>query len=183
MDWEANTILIHSPKTRAVGKFARLVPIFPQLKPYLERMFDNAEEGELYVFPKLRLNTNPGTSAKKFVEKAKQKLWTNFFNSIRASAETDLMDQNGLRKACQWAGNSPATAMKNYALTRNTDFVDAGEQVIKSDAERASKVEQKPNKKRTEENQRSPQCVLVDDIGLEPTTSTMSTRSNCLFPR
>ena len=59
-------------------------PIFPRLKPYLERMFDNAEEGELYVFPKLRLNTNPGTSAKKFVEKAKQKLWTNFFNSIRA---------------------------------------------------------------------------------------------------
>ena len=100
------------------------------------------------------------------------------------------MDQFGLRKACQWAGNSPATAMKNYALTRNTDFVDAGEQVIKSDAksdailaadakcaaERASTTEQKPNKKRTAENGRSLQCVLVDDIGLEPTTSSMSTR-------
>ena len=42
-----------------------------------------------------------------------------------ASAETDLMDEFGLRKACQWAGNSPATAMKNYALVRKTDFVDA----------------------------------------------------------
>ncbi len=46
--------------------------------------------------------------------------------SLRASAETDLMDVYGLRRACQWAGNSAATAMKNYAQVRSTDFDDAG---------------------------------------------------------
>ena len=99
------------------------------------------------------------------------------------------MDEFGLRRACQWAGNSPSTAMKNYALVRKTDFVDDGSIVIKSDAksdansacdaksdaEPASMPEQKPNKKRTVENGESSQCVSVGDIGLEPTTSTMST--------
>ena len=190
VDWANNTLLIHSPKTRKIGKSARLVPILPPLKTWLVLAFDQREEGESYVFPKLRLNTNPGTSAKKFVLKAEQQVWNNFFNSLRASAETDLMDEYGLRKACQWAGNSPATAMKNYALVRKTDFVDDGNSVTKSDAksdaidaadaksdaERASTAEQRPNKKRTAENQRSLQCVVVDDIGLEPTTSSMSTR-------
>jgi len=65
----------------------------------------------------------------------------------------------GLRRGCQWTGNSPATAMKNYALVRKTNFVNAGEVARKSDAVQASMVEQKPNKKRTAENDRSLQCV------------------------
>ena len=164
--------------------------VFDTLKPYLETMFFNAADGEMYVFPKLRLNSNPGTSAKKIVTKSKQELWPNFFNSLRASTLTDLMDQHGLRKACKWAGNSAAVAMKCYALTRSDDFDDNGQQGqetsiksdailpadAKSDAIPASTTEQKPNKKRTVENHGSLQCVPVDDIGLEPTTSSMSTR-------
>ena len=93
------------------------------------------------------------------------------------------MDKWGLRKACQWAGNNPATAMKNYALVRKTDFVDAGEAQkvdaksdaidavdAKSDAEPASVMEQNPNEKSTEGNQRSLPCSEVGAEGLEPPT-------------
>ena len=80
--------------------------------------------------------------------------------------------------------------MKNYALVRKTDFVDAGEKGTKadaksdaidvvdakSDADSASTMEQNSNKKSTEGNQRSLPRIPVDDIGLEPTTSSMSTR-------
>ena len=170
-----------------------MVPIFDSFRPYLEQAFDAAVDGELYVFPTLRLNTNPGTSAKKIVIKAKQELWKNFFNSIRASAETDLMDEFGLRRACQWAGNSPATAMKNYALTRNTDFKDEGKSVRKSDAKsdainardaksdaardstRENGGSGTPTKKALSSMLRADSANSVDDIGLEPTTSTMST--------
>ena len=98
---------------------------------WLEKAFGDAEEGELYVFPSLRLNSNLSTTAKKIVLRAKVepwigKTWVNFFNSLRASTETDLMDKHGLRRACQWAGNSAATAMKNYALVRKSDFQGAG---------------------------------------------------------
>lgn len=74
------------------------------------------------------------------------KIWSKFFNALRASTETDLMDEFGIRKACQWAGNSAATAMKNYALVRKTDFTDARYSAVnksdaKSDAEPASTQE------------------------------------------
>ena len=68
-------------------------------------------------------------------------------------AETNLMDEYGLRRACQCAGDS----LKNDALVRKTDFVDDGNSAsksdaicaaeAKSDAIRASTTEQKPNKK------------------------------------
>ena len=195
VDWEESKILIHSPKTRHLGKSARWVPIFPSLRKYLEPAFEEAraasETGairETRVFPTLATNTNPSTTAKKIVKRAKlerwpDSTWCNFFNSLRASTETDLMDKYGLRKACQWAGNNPATAMKNYALVRKTDFVDAGEAQkadaksdaietvdAKSDAEPASVTEQKPNEKSTEENLRSLPCSEVGAEGLEPPT-------------
>ncbi len=102
------------------------------------------------------------------------------------------MDQYGLRRACQWSGNSASTAMKTYALVKKCDFEDVGmaEKVdakcdaksdaisavdAKCDAESASTTEQKPRKKSTVENSNSLPCISVGDIGLEPTTSTMST--------
>jgi hypothetical protein len=35
------------------------------------------------------------------------------------------MDQIELRRACAWVGNSAAVAMKNHALLKRTDSIDA----------------------------------------------------------
>ena len=191
VDFEKNTILIHSPKTKSIGKSARKVPLFPALSDYLESEFQAARKSslngrvrDLHVFPTLHLHSNLGVEAKRIVLNAKiepwlEKTWPNFFNSIRASAETDLMDQYGLRRACQWSGNSASTAMKTYALVKKCDFEDVGmaEKVdakcdaisavdAKSDAESASTTEQKPRKKSTVENSNSLPCISVGDIGL-----------------
>ena len=206
VDWDNNQMLIHSPKTRRIGKSARLVPIFPEVAACLKRLLDSDQANKEYVFNKLRNDTNPGTMAKKIVKRAKLEPWKNFFNSLRATAETDLMDEYGLRRACQWAGNSAGTAMKNYALVKKTDFTDAGTQSstkiaepkgsqpaqksdaksdaindfdAKSDAESSGtdshEFAQTQAKNALPQNHLEGQCVLVDDIGLEPTTSTMST--------
>lgn len=131
IDWSENRLLLHSPKTRKIGKSARYVPIFPLLAKWLGALYDEAEKGEIYVFPRLRTHTNLATTAAKYVKKAKiepwtDRAWANFWNSLRASTETDLMDQYGLRRACQWSGNTSATAEKNYALVRKSDFNDLG---------------------------------------------------------
>src|SRR5581483_8650202 len=40
VDWERGRFLVHSPKTEHhEGKGERWVPIFPELKPYLEAVF------------------------------------------------------------------------------------------------------------------------------------------------
>ena len=86
------------------------------------------------------------------------------------------MDEHGLRLACQWAGNSAATAMKNYALVRNTDFDDSGRSKddAKSHAESASVTKQA-----TWENtgigdspslQETRRVDQVGQAGLEPAT-------------
>lgn len=192
IDWEQNTILIHSPKTRHLGKSARLVPIFESLEPRLSKAFDDAVAGEIYVFPKLRLHTNLGKSAGDILTKAKLRVWPKFFNALRASTETDLMDEYGLRRACQWAGNSPATAMKNYAMVRKTDFADAGvsdglraqkvdaksDAIVASDAKsdaalasvRGNGGSENPIKKAPPSTVRAQGCLSVGVEGLEPPT-------------
>ena len=127
-----------------------------------------------------------GVAARKIVVKAKVKPWSNFFNTLRASAETDLMDEFGLRKACQWAGNSPATAVKNYALVRHTDFQDEGSRGSESDAKSdaisaadakndaaqdstvAHGTTQTPIKNAPASTAETHGYVLVGDEGLEP---------------
>ncbi len=206
VDWANNQMLIHSPKTRRIGKSARMVPIFPDVRACLEELMNSDEAAKDYVFSKLRHDSNPGTMAKKIVKRANIEPWKNFFNSLRATAETDLMDEFGLRRACQWAGNSAGTAMKNYALVKKTDFTDSGTQLpmekpateeprtAQKSAAKSAAINEVDAKSDAESsgtdshefafNQRKNalpqiclegQCVLVDDIGLEPTTSTMST--------
>ena len=126
------------------------------------------------VFPDLRRHSNLGKVGADIVESAKLNPWSNFWNSLRASAETDLMDQYGLRRACMWSGNSAATAMQNYALVRNTDYDDSGNaSKIKSDAltdqigaERSKSPTKNPVNQMTH-------GVLMGDTGLEPVTSTL----------
>ena len=131
INFEANTVLIRDVKR----KKERLVPIFPLLAPHLRVQFENAEAGEIYIFPELRRHTNLSTTATKFVERLGLPVWDKFWNTLRASCETDFMDTYGLRKACQWIGNSPIIAMKHYALMKKSDYIDAGEITVpKSDA-------------------------------------------------
>ena len=159
-----------------MGQSFRMTPIFSDLRENLESKSEEARKNSPYqrvrdltVLPTLHSHSNPSTTAKKIV--------------LRASTETDLMDAHGLRRACQWAGNSAATAMKNYALVRKSDFQDIGT-AGKSDAkcaaidasdakcaaESASTTEQKPHKNSTVENGRSLPCMTVGVEGLEPPT-------------
>ena len=190
--WDRNQMLIHSPKTRRIGKFARLVPVFDCLKPYLVKLKASQAAGEKYVFAMLRQTGNPSTTAKKIVKRAGHEPWKNFFNAIRASAECDLMDDYGIRKAVMWAGNSVTTAMKNYRVVKKTDFDDSGinaseKSDAKSDAVFDSDAKNDADPASTELHQiaktqkKNGQCqipletltVSMGDTGLEPVTSTL----------
>ena len=70
VDWDQNTILIHSPKTRRIGKSARRVPLFDSLYPLLSEMRNHVASDEQFVFPKLHCHSNISTTGKKLVERA-----------------------------------------------------------------------------------------------------------------
>ena len=55
VDWERDRFTVHSPKTEHhEGKESRVVPIFAELRPYLEAVWEEAEEGAVYVITRYR---------------------------------------------------------------------------------------------------------------------------------
>src|SRR5690606_10094849 len=53
--WDRDRMRVTAPKTEHhEGKGTRLVPIFPELRPYLEAAYDAAEPGSEYVITRYR---------------------------------------------------------------------------------------------------------------------------------
>jgi integrase len=54
IDWANNRLTITSPKTEHCGQPTRVVPLFPELRSWLEEAFDAAEPGSEFVVSKHR---------------------------------------------------------------------------------------------------------------------------------
>lgn len=117
--WHRYGFLVHSPKTEHhYGKAQRLVPIFAKLRPYLLKAYQEREPGSEYVIAKHRLESlNLRQQFERIIERAGLKLWPRLFQNLRASRETELMDEFSLKTVCGWIGNSPAVAAKHYMMT------------------------------------------------------------------
>ena len=124
VDWERNRFRVDSPKT---GE--RWVPIFPELRPYLEGCFELAEEGAVHVITRYRdSNANLRTTFTKIIRRAGEKPWPKLFHNLRASRETELAADYPIHVVCQWIGNTAAIAAKHYLTVREEDYERAAEQ-------------------------------------------------------
>ena len=57
VDWERGRITVPSPKTaHHEGKQSRLIPLFPELKPHLEAVWEQTEPGAEYIITRYRNN-------------------------------------------------------------------------------------------------------------------------------
>ena len=117
-------MLVHSPKTEHhEGKESRVVPIFTELRPYLEAAWEEAEEGATYVITRYRdKNANLRTQLLRIIAKAGLKPWPKLFQNLRATRETELADQYPIKTVCEWIGNSPAIAAEHYLQVTDEHF-------------------------------------------------------------
>ena len=124
IDWEDGRMIVQSPKTEAhEGHGSRIVPLFPELKPYLERAFDRAPEGAEYVVTKSRdSGVNWRTTLEKIIGRAGLVPWERPFQNLRASKETELAQAYPLHTASAWIGNSALVAAKHYLTVREEDY-------------------------------------------------------------
>ena len=83
----------------------RVVPIFPELRPYLAECFDAATRGAVRVIAKHR-NVNLRTRMVKIIERAGLVPWAKPFHNRRASRETERAGKYPLPVVCEWIGNS-----------------------------------------------------------------------------
>jgi integrase len=131
IDWHRGRIIVRSPKTaHHEGKESRVVPLFPELRPYLQAEFHLAPDRSTYVItiPSLRHDryANVRTRLSQIIEKAGLKPWPKLTHNLRASRETELAATFPQHVVCEWIGNSARVAAKHYLRVTDADYERAG---------------------------------------------------------
>ena len=124
INWEANRFIVPSSKTERQGKAFRVVPLFPELRHYLEKAFDKAPEGAVYCISRYRdaRNCNLRTQFLKILRRASVKPWERLFHNMRASRQTELCNEYPPHVVAEWMGNTPDVANKHYLSTTEQHF-------------------------------------------------------------
>ena len=114
VDWQRSRITVHSPKTEHhEGKESRQIPLFPELLPYLQDVFELAREATGRVWPTDPVitryrsgNANLRTQLERIVRKAGLEPWPKPFQNCRSSRETELAKDYPIHVVCAWMGNT-----------------------------------------------------------------------------
>ena len=139
MNWAKDRIKITVPKKAHIdGQQTRVILIFPELRPFLEKAFEEAAEGEEYVVPMARQSTNLGTHARRIIKKASVSVWPKVFTNLRASIEKELMQQEPSYKVQAWIGHTDAVARGHYLKVNDEDYVRAAGKAAQNPAHSAS---------------------------------------------
>jgi len=156
VDWERNRITVPSPKTdRYDGKATRVVPLFAELRPFLEDAFESAEPGQTHVVGDGHLaksqgangwrNCNLRTTFLKLVKRAGMEPWPRLFHNLRSSRETELLESFPVHVVAQWMGHDAKVSLKHYAQTTDDHFeraatggAESGAQVAQNQAQHAA---------------------------------------------
>lgn len=200
INWETQQMTVTSPKTKRHRKGFRVVPIFPELLPYLEAAYDAAPEGARYVISRYRsAGTNLRTSFERIICRAGVEPWERLFHNLRASRQTELSNCFPAHVVSDWMGNTVAVAEAHYlmtipehhqqAISRVTGGATAGAEmgqqpVPQADARTGSGRHAAPQTKKQQKLASASPCVAIDcengsapPVGLEylPETTGNST--------
>lgn len=122
IDWEHNRIRVTSPKTEHhEGHGVRIVPLFPELAPYLLQAVDDVPDRAEYLITKHR-GENLRTTMEKIIARAKIEPYPKPFHNLRASRQTELAEHFPAHVVCAWLGNSEDIAKRHYLQVRDADY-------------------------------------------------------------
>jgi integrase len=125
--WDRDRMTVTSPKTRRQGKPARVVPIFVELRPYLEAAFDEAPEAAEFVLNWQRGETSTRNEFERIIRQAGYLPWTRLWQNLRASRATELASSGryGIKTVTSWMGHTVTVAMDHYLSVPEEDFARA----------------------------------------------------------
>ena len=166
------------------------MPLFPELRPHLEELFEAAKPGAVHVITRYRdAGQNLRTTFEKVIERAGLVPWPRLFQNLRASRETELAGLFPIHVVAAWIGNSAAVAAKHYLSVTDADFDKALAGGAESDARGAQKPAQSGAAASGQKTTGEPQTQMPRDVrhpvapgviyctseqvplvGLEPTT-------------
>ncbi len=124
VDWHGSKITIRVPKKEHIdGHETRVVPIFPEIEPYLRQAFDAAPAGSVHVLPARFHNEGYAyAGVLRAVERASVATWPKLFVNLRASRETELKREYPDHVVHAWIGNSKEVAEDHYLMVTDEDY-------------------------------------------------------------
>ena len=154
-------MVVHSVKTEHhQGHEKRVVPIFPEVKPYLEESFDPSNE---YCINRYRdSKQNLRTTFLKIIYKAGLDPWPKLFHNLRSSCQTDLANKFPAHVVCQWLGNSEIVAKEHYLQVTEEHFEQAKTSTKKEDLKQyiqASETARNSEQASEAKNEKIPEIV------------------------
>jgi integrase len=158
IDWAQNRIIVRSTKTEHHSDGGmRIVPLFPELRPFLDEADELAPPGSEFVVTKIRdPEVNLRTQFQRIIARAGVKPWERLFHNLRASRQTDLANDFPLHVVCEWLGNSPAVASSHYLQVTDSHYDKATQGGAESGARVAQNAAQHHSAGRTQETQKAP---------------------------
>jgi integrase len=180
--WDRERFTVHSPKTEhhADGGIRR-VPIFSELRPYLEEVFEQAEPGTEYVITRYRdAGTNLRTQLQRIIRRAGLIPWPKLFQNLRSTRETELAEDFPIHVVCAWIGNSRAVAQKHYLQVTDEHF-EQGAHAQRNTQQQPAAMRCKPMHAEDTDPAKTRVCSVlhsstsggVGGTELEPATSTV----------
>ena len=179
---------VHSPKTEHHdGKESRVVPIFAELRPYLEAARAEAKDAEYVITIQaidqfrrgIGKSPNLGTRMKKIIRRAGLKQWPKLFHNLRASRQTELAQRFPEHVVCEWIGNSQAVAREHYLRVTDTDYDKAAGATVLRAAKSAARGAHKAQHK-AQQHTAVPSVTLLEIVkkaleteGLGQVTATL----------
>ncbi len=125
VNWALDRFWVTSSKTaHHEGHEGRWVPIFTELRPYLENAFERAEPGS-YVFSRRRVHNESclRETLLRIIKRAGLSPWPKLWHNMRSTRQTELVEQGHPEHVvCYWLGNSIKVAREHYLQVTERDF-------------------------------------------------------------
>ena len=152
--WDRNRMNVANIKTRRkTGEAYRVVPIFAELRPYLEDAFALATPGQEFVITRWRKqHYSMWKALQQIAHRAGVKLWPKPFINMRASAATDLVQRFPPHVVTAWLGHTREIAEAHYWQVTEDHYRHAAQKAAQQGAVRSDKEmtpeDEKPRKQR-----------------------------------
>ena len=129
VDWDKMRLTIHASKTaHHADAGIRHIPLFPEIHPYLQDCFEQAETGAVFAITRYRSpRVNLRTQLTKIIQRAGLTPWPKLFQNLRSTRETELAEEYPQHVACRWIGNTQSVAVKHYLQVTDEHFTKAAQ--------------------------------------------------------
>ena len=127
VDFEGKRFIVRASKTEHHEDGGiRIVPMFPELAPLFQAVFDEAPEGATHVISRYREpSANLRTQFQRYIEKAGVKPWPKLWQNLRATRATELADLYPSHVCAAWLGHTERIADAFYRQVTDDHFAKA----------------------------------------------------------